>query len=87
VGGIAQLKPALRLMMSYRLVLQVYVAFNPRFERIWPESKKRFPDYMEQKPAEAKLRSKYSLRLYSWAKKHVKEGTMSISPGGSPEYS
>jgi hypothetical protein len=78
VGGIAQLKPALRLMMSYRLVIrggrgrqvltsytrwfesvqlkegenqEVYVAFNPRFERIWLESKKRLPEYMAQKPA------------------------------------
>ena len=62
VGGIAQLKPALRLMTAYRVVIQkvtgadvvtnytrwlefvqvkegpepeVYVAFSPRFERIW----------------------------------------------------
>jgi hypothetical protein len=66
VGGIAQLKPALRLMMTYRLVIEesngpevhtsytrwlesvevkeglnteVYVAFNPRFERIWLEAR------------------------------------------------
>jgi hypothetical protein len=91
VGGIAQLKPALRLMMDYRLVIQdvrggeaftsytrwlesvevkegtdpeVYVAFSPRFERIWIESKKRLPDYMEQKPGNAALRSQYALRLY-----------------------
>src|SRR6201999_1115622 len=71
IGGIAQLKPALRLMMTYRLVIQdtngsaglttytrwlesvevkeganteVYVAFNPRFERIWLEAKKRLPE-------------------------------------------
>jgi len=106
VGGVAQLKPALRLMMSYRLILQnvagaevftsytrwlesvevkegadpeVYVAFNPRFERIWLESKKRLPDYMEQKPANARLRSQYALRLYSWAKKHVEDGAKTIS--------
>jgi hypothetical protein len=75
VGGIAQLKPALRLMMAYRLVLQdvndaevftsytrwlesvevkeganpeVYVVFNPRFEQVWLEAKKRLPEYMEQ---------------------------------------
>lgn len=30
---------------------EVYVAFNPRFERIWLESKKRLPEYMAQKPA------------------------------------
>ena len=96
VGGIAQLKPALRLMTAYRLVIrevegaevltsytrwlesvqlkegenqEVYVAFSPRFERIWLESRKRLPEYMEQKPANAGLRSQYALRLYSWAKK------------------
>jgi plasmid replication initiation protein len=58
---------------------EVYVAFNPRFERIWLESKKHLPDYMEQKPANTGLRSKYALRLHSWAKKHVKDGTISIS--------
>jgi hypothetical protein len=106
VGDITQLKPALRLMTSYRLMIrevvgnevlttytrwlesvevkegenpEVYVAFNPRFERIWLESKKRLPDYMEKKPANATLRSKYALRLYSWAKNYVKDGTMSIS--------
>jgi plasmid replication initiation protein len=106
VGGIAQLKPALRLMMAYRLVLQdinggeaftsytrwlecvqvkegpepeVYVAFNPRFERIWLESKKRLPQYMEQKPSNVALRSQYSLRLYSWAKKYVQDGSQTIS--------
>jgi plasmid replication initiation protein len=106
VGGIAQLKPALRLMTSYRLTIrdvvgnevltsytrwlesvevkegadpEVYVAFNPRFERIWLESKKRLPDYMDQKPANARLRSQYSLRLYSWAKKYVEEGSQTIA--------
>jgi hypothetical protein len=68
LGGIGQIKPALRLMTSYRLVIpeaegaevlpvfqlhpmariraikrresqQVYVEFNPRFERIWLEAK------------------------------------------------
>src|ERR1700730_13831363 len=34
---------------------------------------------MEQKPANIGLRSQYALRLYSWAKKHVEAGTMSIS--------
>jgi hypothetical protein len=97
VGGIA-LKPALRLMTYYRLMIrqvsgaevltsytrwlecvqvkegpepEVYVAFSPRFERIWLESRKRLLEYMEQKPANASLRSQYSLRLYSWAKKYV----------------
>jgi plasmid replication initiation protein len=58
---------------------EVYVAFNPRFERIWLESKKRLPDYMDQKPANARLRSQYSLRLYSWAKKYVEEGSQTIA--------
>jgi plasmid replication initiation protein len=109
VGGIAQLKPALRLMMDYRLVIQevtgyevvtsytrwlecvqvkegpeqeVYVTFSPRFERIWLESKKRLPDYIEQKPANAALRSQYALRLYGWAKKYVEDGTKNISVEG-----
>jgi plasmid replication initiation protein len=58
---------------------EVYVTFSPRFERIWLESKKRLSDYMEQKPANTGLRSQYSLRLYSWAKKYVEAGTKSIS--------
>jgi hypothetical protein len=106
VGGIAQLKPALRLMTDYRLVIQevtgaevvtsytrwlecvqvregqeqeVYVTFSPRFERIWLESKKRLPDYMEQKPGNAGLRSQYALRFYGWAKKYVEDGAKTIS--------
>jgi len=57
---------------------EVYVAFSPRFERIWLESRKRLPD-MEQKPGNAGLRSQYSLRLYSWAKKYVQDGAKTIS--------
>jgi Initiator Replication protein, WH1 len=95
VGGIGQLKPALRLMTSYRLVIrevegaevltsytrwlesvqlregksqEVYVKFNPRFERIWLEAKKRLPEYMAKKPSNTALRSQYALRLYGWAK-------------------
>ena len=106
VGGITLLKPALRLMTDYRLVIQevegpevltsytrwiesvqlkegekqeVYVTFSPRFERIWLESRKRLPDYMEQKPANTGLRSQYALRLYSWAKKYVGDETKSVS--------
>ena len=107
VGGIAQLKPALELMTSYRLVIgdvtenevltnytrwlecvqvkegpepEVYVAFSPRFERIWLESRKHLPEYMEEKPpANSRLRSQYSLRLYSWAKKYVEEGSQTIA--------
>jgi plasmid replication initiation protein len=58
---------------------EVYVTFSPRFERIWLESRKRLPDYMEQKPAHTGLRSQYALRLYSWAKKYAGVGTKSIS--------
>jgi Initiator Replication protein len=58
---------------------EVYLTFSPSFERIWLESKKRLPDYMEQKPANIGLRSQYALRLYSWAKKYVEKGTKSIS--------
>ena len=57
---------------------EVYLTFSPRFERIWLESKKRFPDCMEQKPANTGLRSRYALRLYSWAKKYVTVGTRRI---------
>ena len=105
VGGINLLKPALRLMSDYRLVIQevegpevitsytrwiesvqlkegenqeVYVTFSPRFERIWIESKKRLPDYMEQKPGNAALRSQYALRLYGWAKKYLEDGAKTI---------
>jgi hypothetical protein len=100
------LKPALRLMSDYRLVIQevggpavhtsytrwiesvqlkegenqeVYVTFSPRFEPIWLESKKRLPDYMEQKPGNAALRIQYALRLYGWAKKYVEDGAKTIS--------
>jgi plasmid replication initiation protein len=58
---------------------EVYLTFSPQFERIWLESKKRLPDYMEQKPANIGLRSQYALRLYGWAKKYVEKGTKSIS--------
>jgi plasmid replication initiation protein len=109
VGGITLLKPALRLMTDYRLVIQevegsevhtsytrwiesvqlkegeeqeVYVTFSPRFEHIWLESKKRLPDYMEQKPGNAAFRSQYALRLYGWAKKYAKDGAKTISLKG-----
>ena len=58
---------------------EVYVAFSPRFERIWLESKKRLPDYMEQKPGNAGLPSQYALRLYGWAKKYAEDGAKTIS--------
>ena len=50
---------------------EVYVTFSPQFERIWLESKKHLPEYVAEKPANIGLRSQYSLRLYSWAKKYV----------------
>ena len=58
---------------------EVYIAFSPRFEQIWVESRKRLREYMEQQPANAALRSQYSLRLYSWAKKYVEDGAKTIS--------
>jgi hypothetical protein len=36
---------------------EVYIAFSPRFEQIWVESRKRLPEYVEQKAANATLRS------------------------------
>ena len=83
VGGSAVLTSYTRWLESVQLRegenQEVYVTFSPRFERIWLESKKRLPDYMEQKPANTGLRSQYSLRLYSWAKKYVEAGTKIIS--------
>jgi hypothetical protein len=106
VGGEKVLKPALRLMSYYRLMIEdikdaevitsytrwvesvqvrgadnqeVYLTFSPRFERIWLESKKRFPEYIAEKPANIGLRSQYALRLYSWAQKYVTAGTKRIS--------
>jgi plasmid replication initiation protein len=106
VGGRNVLKPALRLMTYYRLVIEeikdgqavtsytrwvdavqvrgaenqeVYVTFSPRFERIWLESKKRLLECVAKKPANIGLRSRYALRLYSWAKKYVTIGTKRIS--------
>jgi hypothetical protein len=103
VGDIKALKPALRLMSWYRLVVdeitdavvttsytrwldavqvrgaEVYVAFSPRFERVWLESKKRLLQYGDQKPANIGLRSQYALRLYGWAKKYVASGTKRVS--------
>jgi plasmid replication initiation protein len=106
VGGTNLLKPALRLMSDYRLVIdeikdakalrsytrwvdsvevrggeneEVYVTFNPRFDHIWLQSKKRLPEYVAEKPANIGLRSRYALGLYSWAKKYVTAGTKRIS--------
>jgi hypothetical protein len=43
------------------------------------EWKKRLLNFAGQKPAHIGLRSKYALRMYGWAKKHVAVGTKRIS--------
>jgi plasmid replication initiation protein len=58
---------------------EVYVTFNPQFERIWLESKKRLPEYVARKPANLGLRSQYSIRFYDWAKKYVEARTKTVS--------
>jgi plasmid replication initiation protein len=58
---------------------EVYITFSPRFKRFWVQTKKRMLDYLAKNPANTRLRSKYALRLYSWAKKNVKAGTADIS--------
>ena len=58
---------------------EVYLAFSPRFEHIWLECKKRLLGFLSQKPAAIRLRSKYSLRLYAWAKDHLTAGTKRIT--------
>src|ERR1700739_2319584 len=59
VGGLNLLKPALRLMSYYRLVVEeikdseVTTSYTrwvgPRFQRIWLESKKRLMEYAAKK--------------------------------------
>jgi plasmid replication initiation protein len=58
---------------------EVYLTFRPRFEHIWLESKKRLLEFAAQKPAHIGLRSRYALRLYSWAKKCVSSETKRIT--------
>jgi plasmid replication initiation protein len=58
---------------------EVYISFSPLFERIWLETKKRLPEYVAKEPANLGLRSLYSIRLYSWAKKYVSAGRKRIS--------
>jgi Initiator Replication protein len=58
---------------------EVYVTFSPQFERIWLESKKSLPEYVAKEPANIGLRSQYSIRLYSWAKKYASVGKKLIS--------
>jgi Initiator Replication protein len=52
----------------------VCVTFSPRFNRLWLQAKNRMLDYVTQNPDNIGLRSKYAIRLYGWAKKHVTVG-------------
>jgi hypothetical protein len=106
VGGRNVLKPALRLMTSYRLAIdeitdshaitiytrwvdavhlkrgeneEVYLTFSPILQRIWLGSKKRLLKFADKKPANIGFRSRYALRLYSWAKQYVTAGSKRIS--------
>ncbi len=59
---------------------EVYLTFAPRLKRIWLRvEKKRMPNYVAQNPANTGLRSKYSLRLYAWAKRHSAVGAKRIT--------
>jgi len=58
---------------------EVYLTFSPRFEGLWLECKKRLLADLAQKPAAIRLRSKYAIRLYAWAKDHVPVGTTRIT--------
>jgi plasmid replication initiation protein len=58
---------------------EVYLTFNPRFERIWLELKKLLPRYLSERPAKLRLRSQYSLRLYNWAKRYAAVGSKRVS--------
>ena len=42
---------------------EVYLAFSPRFEHIWLESKKHLLEFAGKKPAHIGLRSQYALRM------------------------
>jgi plasmid replication initiation protein len=58
---------------------EIYLTFSPRFEHVWLELKKHLPKYLSEKPTRVRLRSRYSLRLYNWAKKYVTVGSKRIS--------
>jgi plasmid replication initiation protein len=58
---------------------EIYLTLSPRFEHVWLELKKHLPKYLSEKPTRVRLRSRYSLRLYSWAKKYVTVGSKRIS--------
>jgi hypothetical protein len=53
---------------------EVYVTFSPLFEHIWLESKKRLPERVAKEPGNIGLRSRYSIRLYAWAKNNAPVG-------------
>ncbi|MBV8176729.1 MAG: replication initiation protein [Verrucomicrobia bacterium] len=108
VGGAKLIKPALRLMTRYRLVIEetkdsqavtsytrwvdavevkgsenqeVYLTFSPRFERIWPETKKCFDEFAPRKPDAIELCRQYPIRLYTWAKNHLLAETKHLTLG------
>jgi plasmid replication initiation protein len=58
---------------------EVYLTFSPCFEGLWLECKKSLLDDLAQKPAAIRLRSKYAIRLYAWAKDHISVGTTRIT--------
>jgi plasmid replication initiation protein len=58
---------------------EIYVTFSQQFEHIWLESKKRLPQFVAEEPANLALRSRYSIRLYGWAKKNGSVGKKRIS--------
>jgi plasmid replication initiation protein len=58
---------------------EVYLTFSPHFEHIWLESKKRLLDYLAQKSDAIRLRSKYAIRLYAWAKSHASLGNKRVT--------
>jgi plasmid replication initiation protein len=58
---------------------EVYLTFSPRLEGLWLECKKRLLDDLAQTPAAIRLRSKYAIRLYAWAKDHLSTGIKRIA--------
>jgi hypothetical protein len=58
---------------------EVKVTFCPRFKRIWLESRKHLPEYMERGPANTALRSQCCLPALNWAKKYVADGAKTVS--------
>jgi Initiator Replication protein len=58
---------------------EVYVTFSPKFEHIWLEAKKRLAEHVAKEPANLALRSRYSIRLYGWAKEDGSVGMKRVS--------